>query len=218
MLQKPLPLLLVLPPLDSRLQAEGPRLPVRTLFDLNDRVSACFFPTAPTARIAWNPSTVNKKNASHARTYSQAVKNRLAFLAATPGLRAGVHCSLSALPLEGAGDEVAGKLAVYNHGDEYGEEHGGGPVTCPADVARDLRDLAAARLADWPGSVALNRGLAGDAFIAGRRKADQLAWVHLEFSSHLWMKPDGRLLNKRVGEFAGRLESILTLWCRLQSW
>lgn len=221
MLQKPLPLLLLLPPWDTRWQPSGPRLPIRTLFTLSDRVAASFFPKAPLAQIPWLQPRGKKKSGPHSRHYAQAVNGRLAQLAATPGLQAGVQLSVSALPLETARGEasLSGKLALYNHGDDYGEDRGeGGPVTCPAGTARDLRDLAAARLADWPGSVLFNEGLAADAFITSRRRADGLPWVHLEFSQHLFMKPDGTLYAKRVKDFADRLETVLTLWCRLQSW
>jgi hypothetical protein len=221
MLQKPLPLLFIFPPLDSRLSPADPRLPVRTLFALPDRVVAGFSPKAPAACLGLDLPRRKQIHRPHARVYNQAVQNRLSSLSRTPGLRAGLQCSLSALPLEDETGEgtAAGKLALYNHGDAYGEEkEGSGPVTCPPSVLRDLRDLAAARLADWPGGVVLNQGLLGDKFIASRRGIDRFPWVHLEFSSCLWMKPDGTLLAKKVHEFADRLENILTLWCRLQAW
>jgi hypothetical protein len=184
-----------------------------------NRVAACFFPKAPNAQNTWNQPQNKKKPSARVRTYNRALHNRMALLSGTPGLRAGVQCALNPLPGEGADRESPVKLVLGNHGDEYGEERRGyGPVTCEPQSLRDLRDVAAARLADWPGVVALNQGLSGDAFIAGRRRLDPFPWVLLEFSSGLWMKPDGTLQNKRVREFAGRLESILTLWCRLQAW
>jgi hypothetical protein len=221
MLQKPLPLLGVYPPWNSRLSPAGPRLPVEALFALGERLLAPFSPRGSAACLGLDLSGSKSSRQPHARVYNQAVLNRLSSLARTPDLCAGVHCSLSALPLEerSGEDVLAGKLAIYNHGDEYGEARAGrGTVTCPPRVVRDLRDLAAARLADWPGNVVLNHGLLGDKFIASRRGADPFPWVHLEFSGFLWMKPNGTLLAKRVRDFAERLEGMLTLWCRLQAW
>jgi hypothetical protein len=221
MLQQPLPLLAVFPPRDARLSPAGPRLPVKALFAPGGRLLAAFSPGGSAACLGLELSHAKSPRRPHARVYNQAVLNRLSALARTPGLRAGVQCSLSALPLEdrAGNDAPAGKLSIYNHGDEYGEARlGRGPVTCPPQVVRDLRDLAAARLADWPGGVVLNNGLLGDKFIAARRAADPFPWVHLEFSGWLWMKADGMLLAKRVREFADRLEGLLTLWCRVQSW
>lgn len=220
MLQKPLPLLVVLPSWDSRLSPAGPRLPVRTLFAVQDRVAVSFFPKAPVSQYRLDASSKKTKFAGRVAAYDRAVRRRLEQGARHPGLRAGVQCTLSGLSLEASADAgVGGKLVLHNGGDEYGEARDGRkPVTCPPQTLRDLRDLAAAGLADWPGTVVLNQGARGDAFVAERHRADALPWVHLEFSHFLWRRTDGTLLAKRVREFAGRLESLLTLWCRLQAW
>jgi hypothetical protein len=219
MLQKSLPLLLLLPPWDSRLEPRGPRLPVRTLFALQERVTASFFPKAQAGCIRWNQASGKPAASPRDRTYQRMVDERLTKLARTPGLRAGVQCSLGQAPGQDEAASISEKLVLYNNGDEFGEEReGNGPVTCDPQSLRDLRDLAAAQLADWPGGVALNQGVNGGAFISARRGVDRFSWVHMEFSGRLWMKPDGTLFSKRVREFSVRLESILTLWCRLQGW
>ncbi|NTV52642.1 MAG: hypothetical protein HGA76_06480 [Candidatus Firestonebacteria bacterium] len=220
MLQKPLPLIFVLPPLDARQSPAGPRLPVRKLFALEERVAVSFFPKAPVSRYRLDATSKKALPAGRAAAYDRALRSRLEQSARHPGVRAGVQCALSGLPLEAtAGIGAGGKVVLHNGGDEYGEARDGKkPVTCPPQILRDLRDLAAAGLADWPGDVVLNQGSAGNAFITGRQGADALPWVRLEFSRRLWMKTDGTLLAKRVREFPGRLVSLLTLWCRLQAW
>ncbi len=218
MLQKPLPLI-VLIGVPEDVESSAPRVPLAKLFRVQERVAIRKLIRVPgvatAAKAPWA-----KHRGTRRKHVLKAVHSRLDDWCHRPEIKAGVFCSVSAFPLDEVEDDrrPCGKLIVRNHGDEFGEARGRTPLSCETGLVRDLRDLMAARLADWPGSVWLNRGPVPKGFGQVLTSWKPFPWIHLEFSTSLWQHTDGHFIAKRVREFSTRLEAMLTLWCRLQAW
>lgn len=109
-------------------------------------------------------------------------------------------------------------LAVGNQGDVTGAiRPGAGGLTCPADQARDLRDLLAARFSDLPGKIGLNQPPRKRTLAAQYRRARTL-WLTLDLAPQLLLGKDGQASPPRVQRLQERLDAVLLLWCKLEGW
>lgn len=144
----------------------------------------------------------------------RALDARLSAWSLEPGVRAGVECRIVRPPATG-GERPEVNLA--NGGDAFGEALPGGAPSCPPQVLRDLRDIAAARFADRPVRVGLNAWPAEDDLIRAHSVAG-LPWVRLDFCSALFTAPDGCVLPRRSADLRIRFESLLSFWCRIEEW
>jgi hypothetical protein len=137
---------------------------------------------------------------------------------AGPGsaVRAAVVCRFfpAAVPAHRPGERLL--ISVGNGGDVQGGS-AGRRLTCPAEWARDLRDLAAAAFADRPGRVALNARVPGASVRSGRVPAG-VPWVSLAFRSDLVLSRPARTAAARRRDLQARLAAVLTLWCRIEGW
>ncbi len=133
-------------------------------------------------------------------------------------VRAGVDCHLLPSGFRGGpGNEAGVKLWLSNGGDVYGENRPGAePATCPAETLRNLRDVAAARLADLPGDIGLNRPLKTGRLIRALARPGR-PWLRVDLPVRL-LAPAGRLDGRRLRDLHARLETILVIWSRIEGW
>jgi len=152
-----------------------------------------------------------------AERYYRLFHARVAACARSAEVRTGVDCHVFA-PGAAPEDEASPAICISNEGDVYGEPTADDrPTTCSAELARDLREVAAARFADWPARVMLNQPVAGG-YLIRRHASAGLPWVRLALSTALFTTSDGRIAPKRLDDLRSRLESILTFWGLIHKW
>lgn len=109
-------------------------------------------------------------------------------------------------------------LSVGNQGDVTGAARpGAGGLTCPADLARDVRDLLAARFSDLPGKIALNQPFR-ERTLAAHYRRQPAPWLTLDLAPHLLLGNEGQVSQPRVQRLQERLDAVLLLWCKLEGW
>jgi hypothetical protein len=109
-------------------------------------------------------------------------------------------------------------LSVGNHGDLTGAASpDAGDLTCPAGLARDLRDVLAARFSDLPGKTGLNRS-GRDSALGRQYRRFRTPWLTLDVAPQLLSGRDGEISRQRVRQLQERLEAGLVFWCKLEGW
>jgi hypothetical protein len=144
------------------------------------------------------------------------LRDRTAEAGRAPAVRAVVVCRFfrAPAPVRRPGERLL--VSVGNGGDAAGER-AGRRLTCPAEWAHDLRDLAAAAFADRPGRVSLNARLSGGA-PRPRSLPLRVPWVRLSFNADLVSPRPARTASARCRDLRTRLAALLTLWCRVEGW
>lgn len=136
---------------------------------------------------------------------------RVAAILAQGKVRAGLDCRMRPLAADLS-------LCVGNNGDVTGEPRpGGGSLTCPADLARDLRDMLAARFSDLPGKIGLNRS-GRDSALGRQYRRFQTPWLTLDLAPQLLAGGEGKAGRERELRLQERLDAALLLWCKLEGW
>jgi hypothetical protein len=142
----------------------------------------------------------------------QSFHDRVAEILGLGKVRAALDCRVRPLP------SLKLLLGVGNNGDVTGAARpGAGSLTCPADQARNLRDLLAARFSDLAGKVGLNLPDRGSAFGLRYRRFG-VPWLTLDLAPQLLLGSDGQVSCQRVQRLQERLEAVLFLWCKLEGW
>jgi len=109
-------------------------------------------------------------------------------------------------------------ICLSNNGDIYGEvRQGEGPITCSAEMLRDMRDIFAARFADFSGQVLLNTPIASG-YLIRRQGNGEIPWVRLNISRELIFTAEGEVSPKRIENLRDRLETVFVMICKLYEW